>query len=591
MTIELLLNWDGSASTGWVDYTDSVDMKNFTRELSLNTENDPQKIVSAEVEFFGDAFTEIKTELIDSANRYSNLYAVRITDTECANEEYYFKIEDRNFNWCDNGECRLNITLVEWNETVDCFKRTTIADNTYLDFQDYPASGMIHPRFRYCDVFKPTFAYYWLLVFTSGVTLIIGAIISVLNALISVVAWIYHQFGGNWNSPTIGFGFAEDVLGCKLGHPAPFIRTYIDNVCNLCGVSVTNTSMPIIFDVAYGGTTDNPYYYGCIVTAPTKKGVDMNGNKDYIPNNQPSWTGEKLLSLLKTPFNARWMIHDGVLWFHRKDLLGELIWGTSVSHINLAGEDAPYLLGEVCYKYNGKGKPKRLLYRYGPDSCDNIGNELKSRFDGEYIDTSGNKNFNETIESNLFEFGAVACILDGQDSAYDHAVDKSLAGLLTNSDYAGCMKTQGDTFTLAKMVIYNPVTPIEDARVWGIPYDIFGSSGADIGSFKDDKPDFLTLSSSDCWNYNWAFSFDPDANDISSNGFKNLWQFHEIDSPQATTKSNINIEFTLQFCCRYNTLNLFQTVILADGVTEAEIDSVKFNYNKREIEIIAHLKD
>ena len=86
-------------------------------------------------------------------------------------------------------------------------------------------------------------------------------------------------------------------------------------------------------------------------------------------------------------------------------------------------------------------------------------------------------------------------------------------------------------------------------------------------------------------------SFDHEADNVSGSGFRNLWQFHQIDAPDATKKSNIDIDFKLQYCCEYNTLEIYQTVLLKDGVTEAEIYSIDFDHSdKREILIKAKLK-
>ena len=235
-----------------------------------------------------------------------------------------------------------------------------------------------------------------------------------------------------------------------------------------------------------------------------------------------------------------------------------------------------------------EGKPRILAYNYGTDPSDNIGNELLRRFRGIYQDVSGNVNYTETVEQNNYELGAVCCVLDGKDSAYDANIDKALAGTLLSTDYAGCLKTQGDTFALAKLIIWDNGTDMEDARVHYSAYDVYGPSGADIEAFGDDHANFTPISSSDCRNFNYQMSFDPDADNLS--GLRNLWQFHSIDVPDPAKRSNIDVDFTLQYCCRYNTLNLYQTIMLQDGISEAEIYELIFDYDKREIKIKAKIK-
>ena len=592
MTIEFCLNWDGVSTPTWVDYTDWVDMTVFKRNKSLDANNDPQKSASAELEAFGDAYTELKTNLIDSSNRYSNFYAVRITEELCADNEYLFKIQNQSLKWCDNGECKIQFVLVEFVPLLDCIKRTTLADNSSGEFQMYPSSGTPHPRFRYCDVVKPTFMYGMIITMSNAVVAFIISINIALNSILGIIVWVVNMLGGSWSVPQLGVGFAEDLLGCSRGHPSPFVRTYIDNVCNICGVTINDTTAPILYDpLEDNGLYDNQYYNTCLSTAYTTKGIDMDGAKGYIPANQPSWTLDKLMSVLKVPFNARWFLKNGTdLYFERKDLIGGLLWGGGVNEIDFTDDDAQYLLGDVCYTYNGEGKPKRIMYNYGTDPTDNIGNELLRRFRGIHEDLTGNANYNETVEVTAFEFGAAACVLDGKDSAYDVNIVRALAGAVSFTGYGGCLKTQGDTYSLAKLIIWDAASTMEDARVMGNDYNIYGDAGADLLSFRDDDAVFFPLDNTDCKNYNYPFSFDPDAHNVSSSAWRNLWYFNQIDVPSASKQTNIDIEFNLQYCCKYNFLEIYQSVILQDGATEAEIYSIDFDHEKREIKVKAKLK-
>lgn len=589
MKVEFTLNWDGTVTPTYTDYSDYVDLTSFKRNKSLSESFDPIKSISAEIEVYGQAYTDIKFNLIDDSNRYSNFYIVKMTDTDCSGTTYMFKIQDEQLRWCDNGECKLRLTLIEYAPQLDCINRTPISDNSTGLFDPISMSGFPHPRFRYCDVVKPTFVYGMIVTFVNAVSLAIASLNAAIISITGIIVWIVNVLGGSWTVPTIGFGFAESLLGCDRGHPSPYVRTYIDNVCSQCDLNITNVSAPTLYEASIAGY-DNPYYQMCLATAYTTKGCKLDSSSiSYLQANEPSWDLGKFLSILKTPFNARWFIYHDTLYFERKDLIGELIWGTTPA-IDLSGSDAINLLGDVCYTYNGQGKPRKLLYNYGTDPSDNIGNELLRRFRCIYEDTSGNKNYNETLETNLLDFGAVCCVLDGKDSAYDANIDKALSGILTSSNYAGCLKTQGDTFALAKLLIYDTGSAAEDARVYGVDYDLFGSAGADIKSMRDDDATYFPLNSSDCKNYNTPMSFDWEADNVLSSGFRNLWQFNYIDAPDSTKKSNIDIDFKLQYCCAYNTLDIFQTVLLQDGTTEAEIYSIDFDHDKREILIKAKLK-
>jgi len=575
--IEIALNWDGLSTPTWTDYSDSIDLSGLKVTKKLNENNDPQKNITGDIEAYSAAYLEIKANLIDSANRYSNFYVVRITEPVCGTVEY-FKIEDRSLKWCDNGECSIILTITEYIVEFDCIKKKLIADNTNFIFSDFPLPGMIHPRFRYCDVFKPTWAYGFVIAFINLVTITIAAINIVLTILTGWVVWILSIFGVSANVPQIGFSFLEDVIGCGLAHPSPFIRTYIDNVCDQCGVSVTNSSIPILYDEA------SPYYNLAMMYAPTKKGVPISGTKDYIRDNQPTWSLFDLLSKIKDVFNARWLMRGQVIYFAPKDEISDVIYGAGNYGIDLTGDDSNYLDGDVCYTYNGQGKPTKLLIKYGQDFSDNIGNELASRFNCTWEDLTGGENYNEVVTRSLSEFGTVAAVFDGQDGKYDANIESAFLGPITGTEYEGSIKTQGDTFGLPKLVIYDPTSEMSDARMVKAQYILYNSVGADIPAMRDDDP-FATVFASSYWNY--PMSFDQYANGVSGN--MNLWEYHVQDTATPTKRTNISAEFKMQYCCRFITVDLFHRVLHQDGVTVSEIYEIEMDYGRQLITIKTNL--
>jgi len=590
MTVEMRLNCTGS----WTDYTDSVDISELKLNRSLDTNNDPQHTSTSTIEVFEDAYTFVLSNLYTGSNRYSNSICVRITDTDCSDKQYEFKIDNRDIRWCDNDECRLQCDLIGYQVTLDCIRKTRLAYNNSGEFNDYPGSGTPHPRFRYCDTIKPTFLFGFVITLSNAIAAFIISLNLVLASITGIIVWIVNLLGGSWTVPQISYSLAADLIGCNRGHPAPFVRTYIDNVCTECAITVDGSSAPWLYNTTYNdgfNIYDNPYYYLCLLTSYTTKGVDMDGGKDYILANQPSWMLDKFLSILKPFFNARWFLDENnVLYFNRRDEIGDSIWGVGAIAVDLSGSDAANLLDTVCYKWNGKGKPKRIRYLYGTDATDAVGNELRKRFNGEYLETSGNENYNDNLEENNYEFGATAAVLDGQDSAYDANLVNALAATLGSVDYEGCLKTTSDTNSLAKLLIWDwNLSSMDDARMYWSDYDIYGSAGADIEAFKRDDANFFPVASADCANYNFPMSFDPDADDIGGNNFRNLWMHHSIDANNDDSNVNIGFEFKLSFCCQYNTLEVYQKVLFKDGSTTGEITSVDFDFGKREITIKGNL--
>ena len=570
MQVGFSLNCSGT----FTDYTDFVDVTALKMTKSLDEQNDPQKSITSDIECYGDAYTFIRTNLIDSVNLYSNSICVQVTDDDCGNV-FQFKIETKNLKWCDGDICKISMALVEYNPVIDCVKNTVISDNTNGEFQEFPVSGNPHPRFRYCDVIKPTFLFGFIITFVNAVSALLASINFVLLVTFGpIINTINAFFGTSYAIPAIPDPFSS-IVGCNRLYPAPFVRTYIDNVCTLCGVTVDDTTDTIFHEV-----TSN-YYNTALLTAYTTKGVKDTSTKDYIINNRPSWTLFDLMSKLKIPFNGRFFFKNNLdLHFARKDLIGVQLWGaTPTVDVSDTGADNTNLLGNVCYQWNGDGKPSRINMKYSADMSDNIGNELLSRFNGEYL-SPANPNYNTPVEKITPDFGAQSFVLDGKDTVWDANLVNAIGPMLAGFSYDGVLKTQGDTLQLAKLIIWDGISmtdsrPFSDA--W-IPY-------LALPAFADDDGGFFPVSASDLFNYNFPYSFDPDADLISSG---NLWQFHSIDIPSASKKTNISFEYKLQMCCAYMSLELYMSTQF--NTDEGEINYIEYDFARREILIKGNLK-
>jgi hypothetical protein len=569
MTIELQLNCTG----GWVDYTKWVNITRLIRELSLNTDNDPQKEQTGTIELFGDAYTFVEANLISGANMYSNSMCVRITDNVCSGEVYLFKIDNKNLKWCDDSGCIMEFEMQAYQPELDCIRNTTIADNTNNVFDQFGA--IVHPRFRYCDVFKPTLIFEFVLSLAN----IVDLIITPLNLVINIINAIFGA-----SIPNIGT-FAGSVSGCLRAWPSPFISTYITNVCTLCGLASDITTNPIFHDTQnpLNPSLPNPYYYATYLTSFTKQGVPVNGTQSYIPNNQPSQTLTAFLSQIKEVWNARWFIHNNKVFFHRKDLIGDLIWGTTPV-LDFTGDDAKKLIQGVCFTWNGEGKIKRIYMAYEKDAIDAVGNESLSRFNGEFIEPSTNPNYTEPVEVRIESVGSTSFVFDGVDPYYD---DIYASTLIPTSQYVRALKTTTDTNNLAKIIVYDPASPIQDARANAWPWNDYSS----LPEFQDDGAQtFPPISTYYYSNSPMSFApnqnFNPALGAAANNG--NLWQYHEIDVPSPSKKTNIAFEFTLQYCCEFSALNLYQKVVMKNGDI-GEINSVEFDHFNRTINVKGNL--
>ena len=214
-----------------------------------------------------------------------------------------------------------------------------------------------------------------------------------------------------------------------------------------------------------------------------------------------------------------------------------------------------------------------------------------TRFNGEYIDISS-ANYTDTIEFTSTDYGAASFVLDGKDSQWDINLVNSIGNQLlvwqgNGDDWKHCLKSMTDTLQLAKLIIYDPSSDLEDARAIKADYTDYVS----IPALADDDPSdtFNIITAGDCYYYNYPMSHDWVAGSINAN----LWDnFHSIDAPDPAKKDVIQFEVILDYCREsFNTLDIFQTVVMPNGTDEGEIESVEFNHATRQIKITGTLKN
>lgn len=570
MTIEFQLNCTG----GWQSFGTDVVLDQFELERSLNAENEQQKDISASIVATGSAYTYFYANLIDSVNRYSNTICARVTFNECSNEVFYFQIENKDLEWCQGGACEMKFDLVQKDESVDCINNTLIADN-HLGWFEGTAGTLIYPRFRYCDVTRP----YGLLVAMIAVVSIVDIIINVLNIVIAVVNFL--SGGGISSIPTL----AQLLIQCDRTHPAPFIRTYTDNVCAKCSIATNATTNPIFYD------RFSDYINLTFLTAFTRKGFHATNTRRYIQANAPNWTLRKLYRELSQVFNARYFLKGSTWYFNRKDLIGTDLWGVTPVIDLTTLPDSQRLIDKVCFNYNGEGKVSRLFMTYAADSTDKEGDTAISRFNGEFTDFSS-PNYREYKKKEFLEFGAQTYTYDGIDSWYDSAIrDYTIGNGFV--DYMGVLKLSSDIARLGKLIVYDGSSDYQFAEAIGNTYNTFDTSEwpDDDGDVYYPPPTLAGLLSSglipnDFQVKNYPMFLSPAQNAL----YPNLWRFHEIDMPDPARKDNITFNFKINFCCDYLSLDMYQTVQLnANDV--GEINYVKIDRKNNVIELRGNLKN
>lgn len=446
----------------WVDVTAFVaNYEKFTLTWSIQHNSSGeietgslqiQKGVSNTLQFEGDAFSYIRTWLVDNVAASLNVIEVKILDTDCGYYEGYM-IKSDQISWCQDGLCVYDITLKQEDPLLYCIRSTPISDNWQGWFQARPANGKKHPRFSYCVEMRPNtlLVMGWFnLGALGGITyilaLVLTPIINTVIAIINVIKTIGSIFGGNkadwkfFDPSSILDAFKQmfvEGAGCGREHPAPLISDYIKNVCDKCGITVNSDTAPIWYADNLTMTTSssngqpetfkNPYKYACYLDAPQKRGVrrfngihlfssSQSSDEFYIPENAPLLTLDQYLNSLKDLTNSDWRIVNKTLYYNRKD---QFLNDNYIYDFTKGSPDTNKLVNGVCFEPFTVTMGAYCRGLYTVDAIDTSGNE-GGQSNGliSFADVNLNPNFSDQPIDKTTQFSACRFRLDGGTTDY-----------------------------------------------------------------------------------------------------------------------------------------------------------------------------
>lgn len=593
----------------WKDYSNFIDNLNeFSTSWKVrSTENTKsisniEKSISNELQFIGEAFEFVKLWLIDHVASPLNGIEVKIEIENCG-DIVDLIIKSDGISYCTDSYCNIDANLKQKDDFYTCIYSTLITDNHMGMFD----GKYQHPRFSYCNEFRPTFLLsllFQILGVIGIVWVIFGGILTLIKVALQVVLTVVRiiTFGGAKklrravnNIPDIKDmknTFLElfvDLFGCGREHPAPLIRDYITNVCSKCGIKITQDSIPLFFN------PDSDYYNLTWFSAETKKGVDKDSDNFWIPDNDPLLTLDMLLDKLKKVFNAKWFVKGGILYFDHVDKLENHDYV-----FDFIGEDKKLIIDNICFSWNEVSKPAYMRVGYSVDPFDNLTSDSRRRYN-DIVEF--NKPINPILsgydDKTLIDFAPTRFRNDGIEKDY---VSQTLNPLGQWGDFLAVLFT-GPTFLVSKnevkkrmdrykysVIMQNNTTMLPRLIIWDgqtkkaakpqrkyqydhllpSPNDKYNTEGIPYNKADKGEEQYDSFLKENTYLINYPMFFDAQYKG-------NLWDFHQSEDPRINPAFNKEFELSIPLCCEnLQRLNIFNDSGNINIERKVKIDAGEF---------------
>lgn len=551
-------------------------------KLDVTFSDDLKKTFTSELEFYDDGYDILKLWLLTDINAFTNEIKVKIYDNCCNTLVIEGVIRASTIDWCE-PICSIKANIIEGKQAVDCVKSTLIWDNKY-GFLDREQK-----RMRYAVDISPTGLLIILLIFYS----IFSLLLYPLQGLIAFIAGIAALFSSASFDDLFGQWTAwiddlrERMLIQNWYHPTALVRDYINNACQVCGLTFYSSIL---------NNPASPYYNTLLFSAQIRKGYKPSQSTGkLIEQNLPTETIETLMNEhLKPLFNGEYWIIGSTLIFERRDFFDNPsnVWIDAEQLLN----DGLIENDRVCFSYLDKERPAFAQFKYAQDFADPIGNYAGQRFDKivewnpsiSYSPTQSGK-YEPNIASSPARFrddqiekDTIATI--GSNPSY--FVINGLLGL-NPAQSIGMLLLGDHVCANYKFLIWDEGTGLVDSRVKGNYPDAL------VGPFEDFKIDEDTGNVVPYYvpedrRYNLPFTFRP----LPNGFYGSLYYFHHIENPRLSTNKAFSFEFTFNFSCtQYLDFNFTKTVRLFKNgqIVYGKVKELRVNFVNRTINVVGEV--
>jgi len=429
------LNVSQSDGETTIAYANTLTFHGQTRDYILNKlvyGNNPQ------IDF-------VRIEIFDECCTDGNGNAFRIFDGKTTRGDIEF---------CDpayNSDCGVECTILDGSaagERVQCVKNTLIADKGLLNgvFRTAGENEFRRaPEFGYYDEGRPKSFTYTLLYL----------VIFFLTIYFPLIAIFFIFSIGTIDLSTLYRGLLDVFLG-KKHHKAPFIHSYLSNVCRLCGLTLRSS----LFEPT------KPYHNLTRLDTPFSEGSGTFGGSNFIgvqaaydDFNRPNITLPQLMQTL-ADLNIGYQVTDTELIVERTDFFNNNVW------IDFSSRENDIL--ELCFSASDTAQPAGEVFKFADDGTDKTGNEANRLWSGDIVD------YNTPIAPTLrgirqttIQYGTARFLGDGFESAIENVSNSGYFNFITfgtSPVVSGTMLMSTGTASLPKLIMWDGSSPINDAR-------------------------------------------------------------------------------------------------------------------------------
>lgn len=587
----------------------------------VDSEGRAARSFSTDITFLGATYEALRQLIIlGTGQNLGELYVANIkfllTENDCCPDYLVFEGEIRGNSsvWCE-GTCSIKVTVFEKKTEYDCVQSTMIWESNKVIKNATPTqfTSKHHPRFHWCDDpgnnqlylrFSMCFGFTEFLAINIITVASLQVVVNSIRFLINTVKAIISIVGGTDPPDLVGDLFKTDWIdtlknfivqvekyctGCGNYHPAPLMRDYANNVCDICGLKFSSSIL---------NETTSPYYDSVYLAECQTTGTDEGDDIEYVPgstvgvveywvdDDRPLLTGDKYFNKLMGLHNSKWAIkpiYDPVtnlfvptLIYEREDAFdNNEIW------IDFSEIETKKIISQ-CYSFSQADVPAFGNFRFTKDGIDTAGDKRLGPLYSDIIEWNSPVSALQRGSLDITPpFGAVAVRGDDirRDPRSDIFLRLGINGALNAEAEKALLIAIGQT-SVPKAMIWN-LESAEEARV----RDYF--SGGEGGALADAK------GKSHVYNAPYLFEdigYTPAqyANGklqmtVEGNLYHNFWQ---IRNPRLQLLKRREYEIVFEYnCAQLKSLNTSHNVILVyQGMPkQGNITSVKVDFGEKRL--------